>query len=313
MYGTTTMKKTKLSKSISFEKWCYNNLSKEEAVEILSRWDYEKNIDINGNTIKPNEISYRSDGFNRKGYWFKCNKHFEHESELKSICNFTEGQNGSILCNQCNSFAQYLLDTYGENGIQDYWSEENTINPWEIPKSKNKLKIKIKCQNNTEHENYVTTCNSFSRINGARCPECSRERDESILQEKVRLYLEETNYTILHERDCTIIAQNPKIKNKKGRLPYDNEVIINNKHLIIEVHGIQHYKITNYAVMSAKKHYTTPKQELNYQQLKDRYKRIFAKSRGFFFLEIPYWTEKDESYKDLIDNKLEEILSNKKQ
>jgi hypothetical protein len=28
-------------------------------------------------------------------------------------------------------------------------------------------------------------------------------------------------------------------------------------------------------------------------------------------LEIPYWTEKDESYKQLIDNKIKEILINK--
>ena len=57
--------------------------------------------------------------------------------------------------------------------------------------------------------------------------------------------------------------------------------------------------------MAAKKNNTTPDYELHYQKLKDRYKRIFAKSQGYFYVEIPYWADdKDETWKKLIDDKI---------
>lgn len=91
-------------KFISFYDWCYENLSKEEADNIIARWDYEKNIDKDGNKLTPNNISYGMIGINRKGYWFKCLDHHEHESEQKNINSFTSG-NGSITCNQCNTIS----------------------------------------------------------------------------------------------------------------------------------------------------------------------------------------------------------------
>ena len=57
---------------------------------------------------------------------------------------------------------------------------------------------------------------------------------------------------------------------------------------------------------------TTPEYELYYQKLKDRYKKIKAIQQGYFYLEIPYWTDdKDETWKQLINNKLKEILYKK--
>ena len=89
-------------------------------------------------------------------------------------------------------------------------------------------------------------------------------------------------------------------------LPYDNEIV--DIKLIIEVHGLQHYQLSGFAEMSAKKFGTTPEQELNYLQWKDNYKKQYAISNGYYYLEIPYWTEKDETYKILIENKINEIL-----
>jgi hypothetical protein len=66
---------------INFEQWCVENLFKEESDRIISRWDYNLNIDKNGKVIKPNDIGFSSNGFNRKGYWFKCLDHPEHGSE----------------------------------------------------------------------------------------------------------------------------------------------------------------------------------------------------------------------------------------
>ena len=104
LYGDEKMIKTRFKNSISFYQWCYDNLPKEEADIILDRWDYKLNIDIHGTVISPEDVSYGSKGFNRKGYWFKCLDHPEHGSELKSIANFTSNV-GSIKCTKCKKVA----------------------------------------------------------------------------------------------------------------------------------------------------------------------------------------------------------------
>jgi hypothetical protein len=44
----------------------------------------------------------------------------------------------------------------------------------------------------------------------------------------------------------------------------------------------------------------------------DRYKRMYAKNKGYYYLEIPYWTDNNKAdWKMLINNKLNEILNNK--
>jgi hypothetical protein len=292
LYGTERCRKTQLSKSKSFEQECIEN----NRLDILDRWDYALN------KLKPSEVSFRSTGFNKKGYYFKCDKHPEHHSELKNIDSFSGGEKGSVDCDQCNSFAQYLLDTYGENALKLYWSDKNIFSPWEISKN-NGNKVWIKCQNkcNSNHDDYEIRCSDFTSKN-SRCTKCAQEKKESFLQEKVRLYLNELGYEILHEYDCNIIGKNPKIKNNRGKLPYDNEIV--ELKLIIETHGEQHYKLTGFHKMKAKRNNTTPEYEFHMQKLRDRYKRIYAKYKGYDFLEIPYWTEKTEEWKELINNKI---------
>ena len=58
----------------------------------------------------------------------------------------------------------------------------------------------------------------------------------------------------------------------------------------------------------AKKNGTTQNDVFQQRQFYDRYKKDFALNHNYFYLEIPYWTENDESYRDLIDNKIKEIL-----
>jgi len=299
LYGKDKFIKTRLKNGKSFENWCIEN----NRQDILDRWDYELN------DCKPSEICY---GSSRKKYYFKCSKGL-HFSELKIINSFISGQEGSLDCKACNSFAQWGIDNLGVNFLEKYWDYEKNknINPWEIAKCANKPKIWIKCQEKNYHGSYDITCNDFvnnyrcpycnnsngkvhrldslgclypevleiwsdknkkspydyspmsgqevywkclegnhkdykrsvreSNICDFRCPECVNERKESFLQEKVRLYLNELRYDVLHEKNCTIIAQNPKTK---MYLRYDNEIILSNrKHLIIEVHGLQHYQV----------------------------------------------------------------------
>ena len=50
-----------------------------------------------------------------------------------------------------------------------------------------------------------------------------------------------------------------------------------------------------------------------YQLWKDEYKKQYALSQGYHYLEIPYWTEHDGSYQQLIDDTIHKILTLKTQ
>lgn len=74
------------------------------------------------------------------------------------------------------SFGQWLIDTYGENALDKYWSKKNTINPFEIY-CKSDKKVWILCQNKEYHNDnggYLTMCRHF--YNGSRCPYCSSHK-----------------------------------------------------------------------------------------------------------------------------------------
>ena len=115
----------------SFYDWCIEN-GKEDW---LALWDEE----LNGGCT-PKDVSYASN----KKYYFKCPRGL-HNSEQKRISNLTNG-NTSFKCNSCNSFGQYLIDTYGEKALEKYWDykKNGNLNPFEIPKASNK-KVWIRC------------------------------------------------------------------------------------------------------------------------------------------------------------------------
>ncbi len=131
-----------------------------------------------------------------------------------------------------------------------------------------------------------------------------------MLQEKVRLYLEKLSlnhvWVLNHEYNTDIFCINPKTKT---RLLYDNEIITNNIiKIIIEVNGFQHYYLTAWHIDRAKKTGLTPKQEFEYAQWKDEYKKQYALDNGYYYLAIPFNTDdKNETWKYMIDNMLKEI------
>jgi hypothetical protein len=195
------------------------------------------------------------------------------------------------------------LDSLGTlySQVLDIWSDKNKKSPYEYsPKSG--IKVYWKCSDNI-HEDYERKIQS-SVVYNFRCPECMRERDESLLQEKVRKYLELLGKEIKHESNCTILPKNPR---NKYNLPFDNEIVELN--LIIETHGRQHYLLSAYSKHSYyKSKDLTPEQQLHKRKLYDRYKKYIAFCNGYFYLAIPYTADdKDETYKQLIDNKINEI------
>ena len=99
--------------------------------------------------------------------------------------------NGKYYCTQCvrklfnpesirkgrikngeNSIAKYIIDTYGENGIELYWSKKNIRSPWDVSKGSQDT-VWIKCQDTDYHEDYGLNSSSFTR--GDRCPCCSHK------------------------------------------------------------------------------------------------------------------------------------------
>ena len=283
---------TKLKNGISFEDWCINN----NAEEALKKWDYELN------NCKPNEVSYRT----HNKFWFKCDNPL-HKSELKNIRTITSGRNNRSLCSQCNSIAQYLIDC-GLN-IEDYLdSEKNVgIDYWAIPKFWNK-KLWFKCPNDSSHGSYYKRVSDFT--SGQMCPECAKNKNTSNLEDKTKEYLERLGYDVFTEYKCSLWPKNPKTNRY---LPYDNEIILsNNSHLIIEVHGEQHYNTRYFQTINKCSDEEATKM-LKQRKLYDRYKKAYAEHCGYEYLEIPYTAfDKNETYKQMIDDKIEEILHNTK-
>lgn len=342
----------------SFYDWCVE----EKHMDYIERWDNELN------EKNPQEVPHQS---NAK-FYFKCLDHPEHYPELKRLDNIVHQPN-SILCKQCLSFGQYLIN----NNIFNLWDKNlNSISPFELPKQSHK-KIWIKCDKTDYHGSYQITAAHFYNGNrcpycshhsglvhkkdslgynyritteiwstknsktafeyapnsqkkvwwkcpdgkhkdfykeifvmtrdGFHCPKCSEEMKNSYLQEKVYRYFSEKGYTVLTEHNCTLLPRSPK---NNRPLPYDNEVI--DLKLICEVHGLQHYwKECSWYKHLAKRNNVTPEEEFNVRQEYDTYKKNYAIAHGYNYLVIPYWSEKDEKYKEIIDSKIEEIVTQK--
>ena len=133
------------------------------------------------------------------------------------------------------------------------------------------------------------------------------QQQQSYLQKKVDLYIKENyKYEYNREEDCSLQCFNP---NTGYRLPYDGEVVINDKKLLIEVQGLQHYEICLLTKLDAKERGVTPEEAFKLRQWRDQVKKDYAISQGYHYLEIPYWTETDESYKALIDDAIHKILN----
>lgn len=211
----------------------------------------------------------------------ECCKNIKRESYYRTIID----SRGSLE----NSGYEYLLDWDYESNIDIHTSD------FTIGSAK---KVWWKCRV-CGHRWLSTICD---RTFGHGCPECARINHISSLQNKICEYInEQYNFPIQHEYNCSLICRNPKTN---MILPYDNELVINGMSLIIECNGKQHYEISSFAYLTAKAQNTTPEQALADQQHRDRIKKEYALSQGYAFLEIPYWTEHDESYKKLIDDKI---------
>ena len=277
----------KCSQCNSFAQWGINNIC-EDFLE--KYWDYEKNI------VNPFEIPY---SWNKK-VWIKCQEKDYHGSYEIACNNFQNGKRCPFCVHKVGKIHKFDSLGYLYPQVLEIWSDKNDKTPFEYSPSSN-LKVWWKCDKHGDYLRMISQSTSAE----FRCPECVQERDESLLQEKVRLYLNnELKYKTNHEYKCTIIPKQPK---NHHLLPFDNEVI--DLKLIIEVNGLAHYKIDNFIIEAARKHNITSEEESRKRRLYDRYKRFIAYCNGYFYLAIPYWTDnKNEDWKKLIDDKVNQII-----
>ena len=229
------------------------------------------------NNCTPKDISYGTD----KKYFFKCSRGL-HNSEEKRIADLTNG-NTSFKCKGCNSYGQYLIDTYGENALEKYWDFEKNknLNPFEVPRGSDK-KVWIKCQENEEHESYLITCANFTS-SGNRCPICKESHGER----KIREYLTKNNIEFIPQKAFSNLLGT-------GNKPLTFDFYIPFKNLLIEFQGEQHYRPVDFNGKEMKK----AEKKFEKQQENDRRKRNYAQQNNIDLLEITY----------LEEDKIEEIL-----
>lgn len=235
-----------------------------------------------------------------KKFWFKCTENETHPEYLQAASSASKG----IGCPYCHN-----LLTLPEKSLQEaypdsveLWSENNKKKPSDVLPGSVYNAI-WKCPHG--HPDYERPVRDQVEALFTR-PECSRSIRQSRLERKGTLYIKQTyGLDVLHEYQCTIVPHHPI---HKKTMPYDNEVIFpNGKHLIIEVHGQQHYEVCLYTKMHAK-HYDISNDEcLEQQQFRDQFKKQFALSKGYHYLEIPYTSEKNQIYKNLIDDMFSKI------
>jgi hypothetical protein len=202
----------------SFYDWCYENLSKEYADNIIERWDYDKNIK-NGKVLSPKDVSYASAGFSNKGYWFKCLNNPNHESELKNTGCLTQGKQNTIDCHQCNSIAE----THPE--LIKYLVNQDDAYKYSVSSTK---KIPMKCPNcGYERKRSMNDI----KYQGFACSRCS----DGIS------YPEKFLFNVLEQTRVNFVVQLSK-KIFEWCKDYRYDIYVENFHGIIEVHGLQHYE-----------------------------------------------------------------------
>lgn len=272
--------------------------------ELAKRFDYEKNDDINIKDLSPHS---------GKRVWWKCDTcGYSWQSKVASV---VDNKGNCPECYRKNAVNNIIACRLTKNGslacnypdLLEEWDYDKNIEvtPETITVKSNK-KVWWKCKNC----GYEWQATVAKRTEGKGCPCCYRF-EKSNLQQKVQSYIEDKyGYDFLHEYECLLKCRNPETNHI---LPYDNELIVfDNVRIIIECNGEQHYKICGLTKLAAKKYNTTPEEALRYVQWKDEYKKQYALSQGYHYLAIPYWTEADESYKTLIDEKIQQILNNTK-
>lgn len=187
-----------------------------------------------------------------------------------------------------------------------YWSSKNSMTPYDVHSNSNQA-VWWKC-NNGVHADYQRAISETRRYE-YRCPECTASAKRSIIAQKAMDYISELGFSYSTEYDCPIITRNPKTNMP---MPYD--LCVDSLHLIIEIHGEQHYNEHFYKTRIAKNDDVAAEKMLRQRKIYDRFKRLKAKELGYSYLELPYYCFDEKNiksssyYKKLIDNAIDQLV-----
>lgn len=226
----------------------------------------------------------------------ECRKH--GFNSVKSYAVYRRAQ-GKIK--KEGSLYNILSEKFSEEQLRQIWSVKNKFSPKELTK-KSHQDIYLICPQCGEE--YATNALSlYNRVYDIVCPSCLSEKVDSSLERAVKEYLRKNlGLKTLHEAQCTLSLKNPKTG---CLLKFDNE--IPDLKILIEVHGIQHYKIIKYSNWVKN---TTPEEWLKELQWRDNYKKEKAIELGYNYLCLSYKEVLSGEYKTKIDNFIREVKEN---
>lgn len=221
------------------------------------------------NTIKPNELTSKS---RKKVYWIcsECGygKDFEwyRSPKDKGKCPACLGRIITDLNRLSVRFPEIAKEW-------DY--EKNSDTPDDVSYSKNDKRWWI-CNNG---HSYYSSINSRTNGKGRFCKRCSDARRESKIANELKRYLID-NY---NAKDEYKVFKNPETGNWLPYdiyIPYGEDSDLNG--FYVEVHWDQHYEISYFHKLSAKRNGTTPEEVFKHQKHLDRLKRRFARKNGTY-------------------------------
>lgn len=142
----------------TFKQWC----EKYNRYDLIDRWDYE----LNGNT--PDEV-FKCEN---KMIYLKCPRGI-HESVSYNIKGI-QGR-GRLYCKRCKSFAQYMIDEYGEEYLNNIWSDRNEGTPWDYYRGDTN-KAWFVCLDNPNH---IYQQRIVNKSNGCGCSICNNNNPKT--------------------------------------------------------------------------------------------------------------------------------------
>lgn len=228
--------KSHCGKCNSFERWCKHNNHQD----YLELWDYDLN------SKNPNEVAYGTS----KKYYFKCENNI-HKSELYSINKITNNGH-KTTCRKCSSFGHYLINK-NEMGI---WSHNNKKDAYDVKKGSD-VKYFLICPS-CKREKEIAPVTYVHHGLGCSCSDGNSYPNKFVV-------------SLLSQLEIGFETEKVFEWSKGKR--YD--IYIASINLIIENHGIQHYKKSNRG------------RSLQEEQDNDSYKEKVARSNGMqYYIQL---------------------------
>ena len=234
--------------------FCFNNsFASSDKVQFFDR---DKN-----NGIEPRQV-FKQSG---KKYWFKCN--ICNHDFISSLLHIFSGTWCPYCCIPCkklcnNNNCQFCFNnSFASHNRSQYFNIEknNNITPRQVLKHSH-AEYKFKC----DYCNKYFSISLHSICNGSWCPLCKNKTEKKLI-----IWFENNNINIINQPkyDWCINSETNR------KLPFD--FVIEDKKLIIELDGMQHFKDVKYFK-------TTAKESI----LRDNYKTKCALDNNYSMIRI---------------------------